>query len=81
MGTIVKIKENVEFETEMKTEGLKFYDSNEKPFKVYGVYHDGEKYRRMPQSLGDKLGGWHVILSRNTARHSIFMFRRLIFTI
>ena len=67
MGTIVKIKENVEFETEMKTEGLRFYDSNEKPFKVYGVYHDGEKYRRMPQSLGDKLGGWHIILSRNTA--------------
>ena len=67
MSTVVKINENTEFETEMKTDGLKFYDSNTQPFKVYGVYHDGVKYRRMPQELGDKLGGWHVILSRNTA--------------
>ena len=67
MSTVVKINENTEFETEMKTDGLRFYDSKDKPFKAYGVYHDGEKFRRMPQSLGDTLGGWHVILSRNTA--------------
>ena len=67
MSKIIKVNENTEFETEMETEGLKFYDAKDKPFKAYGVYHDGEKFRRMPQELGDKLGGWHVILSRNTA--------------
>lgn len=67
MSKTVKINENAEFETELKTDGLRFYDAKDKPFKAYGVYHDGEKFRRMPQSLGDTLGGWHVILSRNTA--------------
>ena len=67
MSEIVKINETTEFETEMHTDGLKFYDTKDMPFKVYGVYYDGEKFRRMPQELGDALGGWHVILSRNTA--------------
>lgn len=67
MGTKVRINDNVEFETSLNTEGFRFYDSKDAPFKVYGVYHDGEKFRRMPQELGDKLGGWHVSLSRNTA--------------
>jgi len=67
MGKTVRINETTEFETELNTQGLKFYNSNEKPFKVYGVYHDGEKFRRMPQELGNRLGGWHVSLSRNTA--------------
>jgi len=67
MGKTVRINGKAEFETELQTEGLKFYDTTLAPFRVYGVYYDGEKYRRMPQELGDKLGGWHVSLSRNTA--------------
>ena len=67
MGRIVKINENTQFETEIANENLKFYDAKDEPFKTYGVYHDGEKFRRMPQELGNRLGGWHVILSRNTA--------------
>lgn len=67
MSEIVKISEKTQFETELKTDGLKFYDVKEAPFRIYGVYCDGEKFRRMPQELGDTLGGWHVSLSRNTA--------------
>lgn len=67
MSTKIKIGENTEFETELNTDGLRFYDSKDTPFKAYGVYHDGEKYRRIPQELGNTLGGWHVSLSRNTA--------------
>ena len=67
MSEIIKINQTTEFETNMNTEGLCFYDVKDAPFGIYGVYHDGEKFRRMPQELGDKLGGWHVILSRNTA--------------
>lgn len=67
MSKISEIDKNLKVETQIKKEGIKFYDSKSEPFKIYGVYHDGERFRRIPQELGDKLGGWLKILSKNTA--------------
>lgn len=64
---ISKIDKNLKVDTEIKTDGIKFLDVNDAPFRVYGVYYDGSCFRRMPQELGDVLGGWHKVLSRNTA--------------
>ncbi len=61
------VDKRVKIETEIKKDGLVFYDAASEPFGVYGVYYDGEKFRRIPQELGNTLGGWHISLSRNTA--------------
>ena len=67
MSRIAEIDKNLKVETKIEKEGLKFYDAKCEPFKIYGVYYDGERYRRMPQELGDKLGYWSSVLSKNTA--------------
>ena len=43
----------VKFDFTAEKENIKFYSIDEAPFKVYGVYRDGEKYRRMPESVAE----------------------------
>ena len=51
MKDISEIDKNLKVETEIKKDGIKFYDVKEAPFKVYGVFHDGERFRRMPDDV------------------------------
>ncbi|MBO4950268.1 MAG: SGNH/GDSL hydrolase family protein [Clostridia bacterium] len=51
MRDISEIDKNLKVETTIQKDGLKFYDIKEQPFKVYGVFHDGERYRRMPDDV------------------------------
>ena len=47
------LDKNLAIETEIKREGLAFFDPLKPPFRVYGVYHDGARYRRMPQDVAN----------------------------
>ena len=51
MKDISEIDKNLKVETEIKKDGLRFYDIKEASFKVYGVFHDGERFRRMPDDI------------------------------
>ena len=45
---IEDIDKNFKLETNIKREGLRFINVTEAPFKVYGVYHTGERFVTMP---------------------------------
>ncbi|MBR2021465.1 MAG: hypothetical protein IJ939_03425 [Clostridia bacterium] len=53
MKDISSVDKNLKVETEIKKDGIKFYDVLEAPFKVYGVFHDGKIFRRMPDDIAE----------------------------
>ena len=48
---ISKIDKNFKVETKIERDGLKFYDIDKSPFKIYGVFREGERYVRMPSDI------------------------------
>lgn len=48
---ISKIDKNFKVETKIDCEGLKFYDIDEAPFKIHGVFREGDHYVRMPADV------------------------------
>ena len=50
-----KIDKNMKVETKIEREGLKFYDVDEAPFKIHGVFREDDRYVRMPQSVADNV--------------------------
>ena len=51
MKSISDIDKNLKVETEIKKEGINFHDIKNAPFKIYGVFHDGQQYRRLPDEV------------------------------
>ena len=45
------VDKNLAVEATIKKDGLVFYNVNKAPFKIYGVYFDDGKYRRMPEDV------------------------------
>lgn len=50
-----KIDKNMKVETKIERDGLKFYDIDEAPFKIHGVFRDGDCYVRMPRELAESV--------------------------
>ena len=50
-----KIDKNMKVETKIEREGLTFYDIDEEPFKIHGVFREGDRYVRMPRELADNV--------------------------
>ena len=67
MTDIAKIDPNFKIETNVKREGLTFFDAKCAPFKLYGVFHDGELYRRVPKDVAENTNPGVVTLATNTA--------------
>lgn len=51
---ITDIDRNLKIETNIEREGLIYKNALEEPFKIYGIYHDGNKYRRIPEDVAEK---------------------------
>ena len=64
---ISSIDKNFHIETKIKKDDIKFYNVEEAPFKVYGVYKDGGKYRRMPEDVAKSVSEGVYKLHANTA--------------
>ena len=64
---ISKIDKNFKVETKIEREGLKFYDIDETPFKIYGVFREGEHYVRMPTDAAKNVSERVVSLYRHSA--------------
>lgn len=64
MSDISKIDKNFKVETKLDIEDIKFYDVLEEPFKVYGVFYENGKFRRLPEevakTVNDGVYGLHA---------------------
>ena len=55
MSDISKIDKNFIVNTNIDKDDVVFYDIKEKPFKIYGVFYEDGKYRRMPEKVAEKV--------------------------
>ncbi len=67
MPDISSIDKNFAIETNIKRDNLKFYDAKSAPFRLFGVVHDGECYRRVPKSVAEETSSGVAFLSMKTA--------------
>ncbi len=67
MSDISKIDKNFAVKTNIDKDGIKFYNADESPFKVYGVFRENGKYRRMPESVAKSVNEGVYGLHTNTA--------------
>ncbi len=61
------IDSNFKIETAIQREGLTFFDAKRAPIELYGVFHDGKLYRRIPEALAKSISENIEYLSENTA--------------
>ena len=52
MSEITKYDKNFIVDTAIKKDDIVFYNIDENPFSVCGVFRDGEVYRRLPEEVG-----------------------------
>ena len=64
MQTIVQIDKNFAIETSIEREGLILYDAAKSPFQLHGVFVENGVYRRMPESISEKVSHGVNVLSR-----------------
>ena len=51
---ISKIDKNFKVETKIERNNIRFYDADEAPFKVCGIFRENGKYRRMPEAAAKR---------------------------
>ena len=67
MSSIESIDKNFVVESSVERDGLTFHDVKSSPFRIYGVYHDGVQYRRLPKEVAEATNPGVVTLSTHTA--------------
>ena len=67
MKNIADIDKNFKVETNIEREGLKFFNPEKAPFKIYGVFREGDRFRRMPESAAKSVSEGVEYLHSNTA--------------
>lgn len=67
MADISKVDKNFEVKTNIEKDDIKFYNIDEKPFKIYGIFKENGKFRRMPENIAKKVSEGVYILHTNTA--------------
>lgn len=51
MQDITKVDKNFVIQSKVQKEDVRFYNVDGEPFAVYGVYRDGDRYRRLPEDV------------------------------
>jgi hypothetical protein len=64
---ITDIDKNFKVETNIERQGLIFKNATDEPFRLYGIYHDGERFRRVPEDIARNTNPGVHTLSTNTA--------------
>ncbi len=67
MSNIEQIDKNFKIDTNIKKEDIIFYDVKQAPFKIYGVFYDNGKYRRMPEDVAKSVSAGVLSLHAHTA--------------
>lgn len=67
MSDISKIDKNFVVETNIEKDDIRFYNADESPFGIYGVFRENGKYRRMPENVAKSVSEAVYALHTNTA--------------
>ncbi len=67
MPSIYEIDKNFEIKTNINKKDIKFYSIEEAPFKVFGIFKENGKYRRMPEETAKKVSENVYLLHTHTA--------------
>lgn len=55
MKNISDIDANFKTCKELNKDGIRFYNIKEEPFKIYGVFYEKDKYRRIAEKIAEKI--------------------------
>ncbi len=66
-NSIASVDKNFEVKAQIKRDGLSFYNIDNAPFKIYGIFREGHKYRRIPEELAKRVSDGVHWLHANTA--------------
>lgn len=61
------IDANFRVETNIQQDGLRFYDALQDPFRIYGVFYENGKFRRMPESVAKETSSGVLWLHTSSA--------------
>lgn len=67
MSRVEDADKNLKVETKIEQEGLKFYNALSEPFKIYGIYMEDGKFRRLPEKVAESVSNGVWILHARTA--------------
>ena len=67
MKNIADIDKNFKVEASLNLPDMKLYDVKQPPFSFYGVFHDGEKFLRIPDAVAETVSGAVRNLNHHTA--------------
>ena len=67
MFDISKIDKNFKVETNIEKDDIKFYSIEEEPFKIYGIFKENGKFRRMTEGIAKTVSEGVYRLHSNTA--------------
>lgn len=67
MSDISKIDSNFAVKTNLNIENIKFYDIQNEPFSVYGVFFENGRYRRLPEKVAKTVSNDVYYLHTHTA--------------
>lgn len=67
MKNIQEIDKNFKVDTKIERDDIKFYSINTSPFKIYGVFYEDGKYRRLPKDTARGVSDGVYHLHANTA--------------
>lgn len=67
MQNIALVDSNFKVNTELKIEDINFYDANQPPFAIHGIFYDSGKYRRIPEKIAQSVNDGVYFLHAHTA--------------
>ena len=67
MSNIAEIDKNFKVETKIEQEGIKYYNPEEKPFKIHGIFREGDKFRRLPKAVAETVNEGVLVLGNHAA--------------
>lgn len=67
MNDITKADKNFVVKTTIEKDDIKFYDIEEKPFSIHGIFREGDRFRRIPERIAKETNEGVLILHANTA--------------
>ena len=62
-----KIDKNFAVSTNIERDGLKFYNAEAEPFKIYGIFKENGRFRRVPEAVAKNVSDGVGVLSTFTA--------------
>ena len=67
MKDLAELDPNFKVDTKIEREDLYFLDVEQEPFQIYGVFKEGEYFRRMPENIARSVSDGVYQLHTNTA--------------